>query len=923
MRDHVRHSGCNCSELGRAARPCLRVRLATIHPVVNRLIVALALVAQVLWVPPVLAEAPLRFGVVTFRARAFALAQWQPLAEYLGAALDRPVVVGVYTLEDMEAAVAANALDILVTYPGHYIQLKQRSRLSSPIAMLVVREGEHRLDAFGGVIFARADDPALNTLADLAGRRIATTSREAFGAYQMQAYEMLEAGVPLPAEDHLLVTGPPQDKSVEAVLAGRADAGFVRSGLLEAMAREGKLDPGRVKVINRQPLPGFPYASSTRLYPEWPVVVMSHVEPNLARRAAVALFSLPPDHFAARAARIHGFVIPADYGGVDEMLRRLRVSPYDAPVEITLADLWQRHAGWLATVATFILLLSGAGAGLWWQNRRVERAARQVREAEFRYRMLAEASFEGVAITEQGRLVDVNERLQSMLGCGRDELIGRTVESLLHPDDREHVLAGMMEGTEHRAVQRVYRKDGALITVETYGRSLAVDGRTLRLTAVRDVTERRKIDAELAHHRAHLEELVAERTRELTVAKEAAEAANVAKTAFLANVSHEIRTPLNAITGLAFLLRRAATAPEQVDRIDKIDAAARRLAAIIDAILDFTRMQAERVALEQQEVSFDAIAASVVANVAHWAREKGLALVVEPAALPAHLYGDRARLQQALTNYVTNAIKFTKAGSITVRAQVDSETDDSALVRFEVQDTGIGVAPDVIPRLFTPFEQADNSFTRAFGGTGLGLAITRKLAELMGGAVGVQSTAGAGSTFWFTARLARRRPANTGKAVELGDPAAAALRRRHRGRRILLVEDDAANRDVTRELMTAAGLVVDAAVDGGEAIELARRNRYGLILMDLQMPRVDGLEATRGIRLFDQCRSVPILALTANALATDRERCIAAGMNDFIAKPVEPATLYATVSRWLEGHDERRADTGPEAVVAPQAAPPR
>ena len=923
MRDRLRHSGCSSSEGVRAAGARQRIQFAPIGRAVKRLVVALALATQALWAPPVFAEAPLRFGVVTFRARAYALAQWQPLAEYLGAALERPVEVGVYTLEDMEAAVAANALDILLTYPGHYIQLKQRSRLSSPIAMLVVRESEHRLDAYGGVIFARADDPAVNTLADLAGRRIATTSREAFGAYQMQVYEMLEAGVPLPAEDRFLVTGPPQDKSVEAVLTGRADAGFVRSGLIEAMTREGKLDSGRLKIINRQPLPAFPYASSTRLYPEWPVVVMAHVDSNLARRAAVALFSLPPDHVAARAARIHGFVIPADYGGVDAMLRRLRVPPYDAPVEITLYDLWQRHAAWLASIAAFVLLLSGAGAGLWSQNRRVERTARQAREAEFRYRMLAEGSFEGVAITEQGRLVDVNEPLQSMLGYSRDELIGRTVESLLHPDDRERVLSGLIEGVERRDVQRVYRKDGALITVETHGRSMAVDGRTLRLTAVRDITERRKVDAELAHHRAHLEELVAERTRELTVAKEAAEAANVAKTAFLANMSHEIRTPLNAITGLAFLLRRAATAPEQVDRIEKIDAAARRLAAIIDAILDLTRMQADRIALAQQEVGFDAIAASVVANVSHWAREKGLALVVEPATLPAHLYGDCARLQQALTNYVTNAIKFTKSGSITVRAQVDSETDDSALVRFEVRDTGMGVAPDVIPRLFTPFEQADNSFTRAFGGAGLGLAITRKLAELMGGTVGVQSTAGAGSTFWFTARLKRRRPATNGGATGAGDPAAAALRRRHRGRRILLVEDDAVNRDVTRELMTAAGLVVDAAAGGDEAIELARRNSYGLVLMDLQMPRIDGLEATRRIRQFDHCRDVPTLALTANALAADRERCIAAGMNDFLAKPVEPAVLYAAVSKWLDGYDEHRVDVGPDALAAPEDVPPR
>jgi hypothetical protein len=335
-------------------------------------------------------------------------------AEYLGAALDRPVVVGVYTLEDMEAAVAANTLDILLTYPGHYIQLKQRSRLSSPIAMLVVREGEHRLDAYGGVIFSRADDPDVNTLADLAGRRIATTSREAFGAYQMQAYEMLEEGVPLPAEDHLLVTGPPQDKSVEAVLAGRADAGFVRSGLLEAMAREGKLDPGRVKVINRQPLPGFPYASSTRLYPEWPVVVMSHVSPISPRGRR--LVPLPPDHFAARAAGSTGSSFPPTTVAWTNAAAAARL-PYDAPVEITLADPGSATPAGLRPSPRSSSCSPGRVPGSGGRT-----GASSARAAGARSGVslphAGRSQLRGVAITEQGRLVDVNERLQSMLGCG-------------------------------------------------------------------------------------------------------------------------------------------------------------------------------------------------------------------------------------------------------------------------------------------------------------------------------------------------------------------------------------------------------------------------------------------------------------------------------------------------------------------------
>ncbi len=385
----------------------------------------------------------------------------------------------------------------------------------------------------------------------------------------------------------------------------------------------------------------------------------------------------------------------------------------------------------------------------------------------------------------------------------------------------------------------------------------------------------------------------------LANAKEAAEAANVAKSAFLANMSHEIRTPLNAINGMAHLIRMEPLSRQQTERLGKLEAAGSHLLSIINSILELSKIDAGKLNLEISPFRIEAVFANVASMLQEQASAKGLQLRVEVESLGFGLEGDATRLQQALLNFAGNAVKFTETGSVILRVHLLDETADSALLRFEVVDTGIGIAPEILPRLFSAFEQADNSTTRKYGGTGLGLAITKKLAQLMDGDAGADSTPGLGSTFWFSVRLRKAAIVAAIPYVERETEPERILLRDHVGARILLAEDEPVNREIALMMLEETGQHVDMATDGTEALRLAGLNDYDLILMDMQMPRMDGLEATRQIRATARGAHIPIVAMTANAFTEDRERCFAAGMNDFLAKPVQPEQLYTTLLKWL------------------------
>ncbi len=558
-------------------------------------------------------------------------------------------------------------------------------------------------------------------------------------------------------------------------------------------------------------------------------------------------------------------------------------------------------------LATAIVALKRTGARA---VRETDDKNAQLGASEARYRLLAENSADWVwAMDTRGRHTYSNEHGLRLLGFGIREFLEANAIDLVHPDDRATLVETFTTALEtrrgwHGVTIRWRTADGGYRSFESNASPVFdADGTLTGFQGVdRDATERLRGEAELERYRGSLEEQVLARTFELAEAKEAAEAANVAKSAFLANMSHEIRTPMNGIVGMAHLLRRGGVTPQQAHQLDNIDTAAEHLLGIINDILDISKIEAGKFVLETIPLDIPGLLRKVGSILANRARAKGIRLEIEANSLPAGLLGDPTRIQQALLNYANNALKFTEHGSVTLRARLEQDDADAVTVLFEVIDTGIGIETEALPRLFEAFEQADNSTTRKYGGTGLGLAITRRLAQLMGGKVGADSTVKVGSRFWFTARLARGTELATDTT---GDSANAELliRRDFAGRRILVVDDEPVNLEVARMLLDESGLTVDTARDGEQACAMAGSQRYDLILMDMQMPRMDGLDATRCIRHDPDYVGVPIIAMTANAFAEDRARCMAAGMDDFLAKPFDPNALFDMLLRRL-----RRAD---------------
>ncbi len=533
------------------------------------------------------------------------------------------------------------------------------------------------------------------------------------------------------------------------------------------------------------------------------------------------------------------------------------------------------------------------------QNRleqRVEARTRELQQSEQRFRTLADSAADPIYLVDlKGRLLDVNQQACRTLGYTREQLLQMSLAEVNIQYQQDKLSALLREqwitlkAGEQLTLEGLHRrKDGSTFPVELKLAAVEKDGQELILAIARDISVRKEAEEELKR------------------AKEAAEQTNQAKSDFLANMSHEIRTPMNAIIGMAHLALQTGLSSKQQDYLSKIHSSAHALLEIINDILDFSKIEAGKLTMEGVTFNLEEILKDTSDMLLPTAHDKGLAFTLKLSPeLPSWLVGDPLRLRQVLINLMSNAIKFTKSGKILVSADVMTEDSEHVTIRFSVQDTGIGMTQAQVERLFEPFAQGDTSMTRQYGGTGLGLSISQQIVHMMGGEIEVESEPGRGSTFSFTVTLMRPEAASKNSpspVVRLhggADSQQGHAPVNLSGVRVLLAEDNEINQQVARGLIELTGASVTAVENGRSAVQRLQEEKFDVVLMDIQMPEMDGYTATHQIRSRPELQTLPIIAMTAHAMNEHREEALRAGMNDYVSKPIDPQSLWDTLERWV------------------------
>ncbi|WP_456413631.1 PAS domain S-box protein [Thiolapillus sp.] len=1113
--------------------------------------------------------AELTLGVFSYFSPAEASTRYQPLADYLNSRqADMRIKLKVMNLHEIDDALASRDLDFIITNPGHYILLRERYNLKGALATIVRRTGEGQsTQQTGGVIFTRRNRADISRLEDLEGKWIAVAGTKHLSGYEAQAYELLQAGILLPQDAHLIETGN-YDAVIDAVVSENVDAGFVPAGVLEDAWMSGEHSLDIVKTINTSKPPGFPYMVSTRLYPQWPVFALPHVEQEFVDAFLAGLATLKPSHPAAQAAKIAGFAPPADYHSVENIIQALELPPYDVAPTITLPDIWEQHklTGSILLLATLVILvllhllitrnrqlhtqrllaedsanhfeqiIHAAQAGTWKWNIKTGNAIFNDRWAEIIGYTLAELSpvsidtwvqlthpddfeaaqklvqqhFRGeteyfecsfrmrhkdghwvwiqsrgkvtnweadgtplwmfgthMDITERkeaslalqesqakyqqlidnvgekfiiyshrgltGELTYVSDGVSSIFGLPKEEVLGKSWFEVVKwlPQDAEKAKAYIKQRMEGKATfmqfeMRFVHPSGSKHTLrvsshpvwDANGKVISIDGIAEDVTEQKRSQERARMAATVfAHSQESIiitdtdaliidcnpasgrltgysrEELIGRNPRlfssgthtagfykhlwqtltsgrvwqgafrnvrkngtpywieasispikdhdgkitqyiavsrditrrkqqlgALRQAKREAQAANTAKSEFVANISHEIRTPMNAILGFTDLCLEGDLAPQQRKYLGNVKESAHTMLSLINEILDFSKIEAGKLVLES--IPFDlskelTMITSLTRQLIH-TKEVELELI-HAANGPITVLGDPLRLKQILTNLTSNAVKFTNRGKIQIIAKELERDDDSVEIEFSVCDSGIGMNKNKLTSIFQPFSQADSSTTRKFGGTGLGLTISSQLIEKMGGEIKVDSEPGIGSTFYFRLRFPL---AKEGIPTDESQGALQRSFKQLQNTRVLLVEDNEINRDLATEVLERHQLLVDTASDGQKALEKLEQKQYDLVLMDIQMPIMDGYEATWAIRNQLKLGKLPIIALTASTSSIVREKCMRAGMDDYISKPIDIHELMEKIDKIINPVLQKMATNQPLAPFSsPQTTP--
>ncbi len=724
------------------------------------------------------ATSEVRIGVLAYRGKEAANTMWSDTASFLTKKIPHHVFTIVpLDFHEIGPAVRRGKVDFVIANPEIYVDLEATYGVTR-IATLKNKTESGPYKIFGGVIFIRADRTDIKDLKDLKGKRFMAVEETSLGGWTMAWREFKAQGINPYNDFAELSFGGTHDAVAYAVRNGTVDAGTVRTDALERMRDEGKIDMAHFRILNARKVRNFPFALSTRLYPEWPFAKVRHTQDELAQSVVIALMNMRKDDPAAISAKIEGWTIPLDYQPVHELMKELNLGLYKDYGKVTLASAIRQHRYWFMVGLLLLFLMS--------------------------------------VVTVY--VVRLNRRLS-------------------------------------------------------------------------------------------------ERTSELITAKEAAESANRAKSVFLTNMSHEFRTPLNAVLGFSRLMKTSSgAAPEQRESLNIITRSAEHLLNLINNVLDISKIEAGRVELEETDVDLHQLMHELQSLMYVQANEKGLNFSVVPFPdLPRYLTVDAGKLRQVLINLIGNAIKYTEAGGVALRAGVvKQEQPRKTRVWFEIEDSGPGISQEDRERIFFPFVRLGDR-PPAAGGSGLGLAICKQYVELMGGRINVDSEPDKGSLFRFEVPV--EIPVMREIAAVPPQVGVTGLAGEHPRYRILIVEDQAENRLLLHKLLEPLGFDLREAVNGQEAVELFERWRPHLIWMDIRMPVMDGLEATRRIKAARKGPVAKIIAITAHALEEERREILGAGCDDLVRKPYRETEIFEVMARHLGLKYKYEGERNPQELV--------